>query len=262
MRSGGGVSVLLQARLIIGGAKGARANLALEEALLRENRALILRVWENEKSVIIGRAQLARFETNLDRCEREGVPVVRRVTAGGAIYNGPGNINWSIFVGKESGAGNLRYRWGVREVFRMAADLVVRATDACGVKTWLDEPNRVLSAGGKVSGMAAYISSAGLLCHGTLLLDADLAEAAGLTQPAEVRLERRYTRSMAMKMANTGIRPDAFIASMTRVVEEEIGTRVESGQPTGAELESMEGLLPKYNDPAWNLGDPFDGGPS
>jgi hypothetical protein len=61
-------------------------------------------------------------------------------------------------------------------------------------------------------------------------------------------------------MANTGIRADAFIASMRKVVEEEIGARVESGQPTDAERESMEGLMPKYNDPAWNLGDPFAGG--
>lgn len=249
----------MQARLIIDGARGARANFALEEALLRENRAVILRLWENERSVIIGRAQLARFETDLGRCEKEGVPVVRRVTPGGAIYNGPGNINWSIFLAKESGAGDLRYRWGVREVFRMAAGVVVRATEACGVRTWLEEPNRILSAGGKVSGMAAYISSSGLLCHGTLLLDADLAEAASFTQPAGVTLERRYTRSMATKIANTGIRPDAFIDSMRRVVEQELGARVESGLPTDDELRSMEGLLPKYNDEAWNLGDPFAG---
>ena len=73
----------------------------------------------------------------------EGIPVVRRVTAGGAVYNGPGNINWSLFVGREFKRGRIRYIWGVREVFRMAADLVVEAAAACGVRTWLDEPNRI-----------------------------------------------------------------------------------------------------------------------
>ncbi|MDA4113990.1 MAG: hypothetical protein OK474_08085, partial [Thaumarchaeota archaeon] len=101
----------------------------------------------------------------------------------------------------------------------------------------------------------------GLLCHGTLLLDADLARAERLTRPAEVQLEKRYTRSRAMKIANTGIAPDAFIASMRRVVEEEIGAKIEPGQPTETEREKMESLLPKYKDPVWNLGDPFEGGP-
>ena len=106
--------------------------------------------------------------------------------------------------------------------------------------------------------MAAYLSRDGLLCHGTLLLDADLEEAAALTQPSGVELERRYTRSRAMKVANTGIGSDAFIASMRSVVEEEIGREIEPEQPTDAERRTAESLLPKYNDPVWNLGDPFE----
>ncbi len=248
----------LVSRLIIDGAEGAPANLALEEALLRENSGLVLRLWNNERSVIIGRAQLARFETDVDRCTAGGIPVVRRVTAGGAIYNGPGNINWSLFVGREFGEGSIRYLWGVREVFRMAADLVVRAAGSCGVRVWLDEPNRILSAEGKVSGMAAYLSRGGLLCHGTLLLGADLDEADSLTRPSEALLERRYTRSKAMKVANTGITSDAFIASMQSVVEEEIKGGIEPEQPSESERRTAESLLPKYKDPAWNLGDPFE----
>ena len=252
----------MESRLIVDGAAGAYANLALEEALLRENRALILRLWGNERSVIIGRAQLALFETDVERCARDGIPIVRRITAGGAIYNGPGNINWSLFVGREFSAGRIRYLWGVHDIFRMAADVVVKAAAACGVETWLEEPNRILSADGKVSGMAAYLSREGLLCHGTLLLNADLTEASSLTQPAEAQLEKRYTRSRAMKIANTGIRSDAFIVSMRGVVEDETRGKIEPGRPTDPELSRMASLMPKYGDPVWNLGDPFEeGGP-
>ena len=247
----------MEPRLVIDGATGAPANLALEEVLMRGNRGLVLRLWENERSVIIGRAQLARFETDVDRCAKEGIPIVRRVTAGGAVYNGPGNINWSLFVARECGAGAIRYLWSARELFRMASGLVVRAVGHCGVKAWLDEPNRILTAEGKVGGMAAYLSRAGLLCHGTLLLGANLEEVESLTRPAEAQLDRKYTRSKAMRVANTGISPDAFIASMRRVLEEETGTVIEHGGPTDQELGAMQLLLPKYEDPAWNLGDPF-----
>ena len=248
----------MDSRLILDGAEGARANLALEEAILQGNDGLVLRLWGNERSVIIGRAQLARFETDVERCTREGIPIVRRVTAGGAIYNGRGNINWSIFVGREFKGGRIRYTWGVSEVFRMAADVVVEAAATLGVKAWLDAPNRIVSAEGKVSGMAAYLSKRGLLCHGTLLLDADLEEAEALTRPSRVELERRYTRSRAMKVANSGIGSDAFIASMRSVVEGEIGEEIEPEQPTDSERRMAESLLLKYNDPVWNLGDPFD----
>ncbi len=61
-----------------------------------------------------------------------------------------------------------------------------------------------------------------------------------------------------MKVANTGIGSDAFIASMRSVVEEEIGREIEPEQPTDAERRTAESLLPKYNDPVWNLGDPFE----
>ena len=198
----------LDCRFVLGGADGAFANLALEEAMLRENRGLILRLWTNERSVVIGRAQLAQYETDLEYCTRQSVPVVRRVTAGGTVYNGPGNINWSLFVGREFSRGGIRYIWGVGELFRMAAGVVTEASRRCGVRTWLEEPNRILSDGGKVSGMAAYVSRDGLLCHGTFLLSADLEEAKRLTEPAAKTLERRYTRSRSMRMANTGIELD------------------------------------------------------
>jgi hypothetical protein len=61
-----------------------------------------------------------------------------------------------------------------------------------------------------------------------------------------------------MKVANTGIGSDAFIASMRSVVEGEIGEEIKPQRPTDSERRMAESLLPKYNDPVWNLGDPFE----
>jgi lipoate---protein ligase len=246
-------------RLVIDGAVDAHSNLALEEAILRENRSLVLRLWTNQRSVVLGRAQLARYETNLEYCSSAGIPVVRRITAGGTVYHGPGNVNWSLFVGRGFSAGDIRYIWGVGELFGMAASLVTTASEKCGVRTWLDEPNRILSEGGKVSGMAAYVSRDGVLCHGTFLLAADLEEAKKLTEPTRVSLARRYTRSRPMKMANTGIELSSFIAAMRDAAAEKTGRELDTDQPKDGELRLMESLVPKYRSAAWNLGDPFEG---
>lgn len=258
----GGARSAGSARFIVGGLSGAKArtyeNVALEEAILRRNRGLTVRVWTNERSVVIGRAQLAEYETDLEYCRTAGIPVVRRITAGGTVYHGPGNVNWSLFVGRDFRQGDIRYVWDVTGMFAMAAGLVIKVADRCGVKTWLDEPNRILSDEGKVSGMAAYISRDGLLCHGTFLLAADLEEAKRVTEPRRVSIERRYTRSRPMRMANTRIEQAAFIAAFREVTKESTGVELEDTEPGDDEVDAVDELVrSKYGDPRWNLGDPF-----
>jgi lipoate---protein ligase len=258
MRFLSGSGAVPSLRLIVDGGNDAYSNIALEEALLRGNRGLVVRLWTNERSVIIGRAQLARYETDIAYCAADGIPIVRRMTAGGTVYHGPGNVNWSLFVGRSFASSGIRYIWGVGELFKMAASVVTAVSARCGVATWLEEPNRILSGEGKVSGMAAYIMREGLLVHGTFLLSADLDVARRLTEPSGEQLGRRYTRSRSMRMANTGIELSSFIASFRQVVSEATGSELELGAPNDDEKGVMQSLLPRYKSESWNLGDPFE----
>lgn len=248
-------------RIITDGADNPYANLALEESIFLNNQrdALTLRVWTNEKSIIIGRAQIARFETDLEVCSREGIPVVRRFTGGGAVYHGPGNLNWSLSVGRDLASNRIRYVWDAREVFRVAGSLVITALERCGSGQRFElSGNRIVSAAGKVSGMAAYVSKERTFCHGTLLLDANLEEAARLTRPAELVLQRRYARSKPAIMANVGVDRATFVDALTRVIGKETGKEFEEGGPRRDELDTMRSILPRYEDAGWNLGDPFE----
>jgi lipoate-protein ligase A len=247
-------------RLLLEGAPDAYTNLALEEAIFANNGtdALTVRIWNNERSIVIGRAQLARFETDVEYCTAEGIPIVRRFTGGGAVYHGPGNLNWSISVGRGFSAGRIKYAWDAREVFRISATLVTEAIRMCGREVRFEGPgNRILSSDGKVSGMAAYMSKEAMFCHGTLLLEADLDEARRLTEPAKTELERRYARSNPMKVANIGVEQGTFVGSLSKVISEETGSALETKGPTEDELETMRTILPRYRDANWNLGDPF-----
>ncbi len=234
------------------------SNLALEEALFRLNEGLIVRVWENSESVIIGRAQLAGFETDVDYCKSHGVPIVRRFTAGGTVYNGPGNLNWSIFVARGVGARALGYESEPHAIFRKASKPLLATLSSLGVDAWLDPPNRILTKDGKISGMAAYVSKDGFLCHGTLLVGADLWRVRALTTPSTESLERRYTRSRDMKTANAEVDLDSFIRTFVRTLGDETGLALESGAADEGEMALMEDLLAtRYASDAWNLGDPF-----
>ena len=229
------------------------SNLALEEVLFRELRVPTLRVWSNQKSVVIGRAQLAKFETDLAYCRSKGIPVVRRFTAGGAVFNGPGNLNWSFFVPRveEESSSEL---CDANKVFASFAARVVRALRACGVECEFNAPNGIFLGGGKISGMAAYISKGGVLCHGTLLVDADLDEVEALTKPSAQDLMRKYPRSRVAPLSNCGVGTREFIAKLA----EESGYGLETDRLTRAESEATLDLAAtKYTDDGWNLGDPF-----
>jgi lipoate-protein ligase A len=234
------------------------ANLALEEALFLRNEGFVVRVWENAESVIIGRAQLAGFETDVGYCKARGIPIVRRFTAGGTVYNGPGNLNWSLFVAKGVTSGSLRYESSPHAIFRRASGPVLSALGASGVEAWLDPPNRMLTEEGKISGMAAYVSRRGFLCHGTLLVGADLGRVKALTTPSPEALERRYTRSRDVRTANAPLDVDSFIHTFVRTLAEETRLELETGFPDEPERALAEELLAtRYGDEAWNLGDPF-----
>jgi lipoate-protein ligase A len=234
------------------------ANLALEEALFLRNEGFIARVWENRESVIIGRAQLASFETDVGYCKAHEIPIVRRFTAGGTVYNGPGNVNWSLFVARGRGSGSLRYESSPHAIFRSASKPLLSALAASGVEAWLDPPNRILTKEGKISGMAAYVSRRGFVCHGTLLVGADLGRVKALTTPSPDALERRYTRSRDVKTANAPLDVDSFIHTFVSTLADETRLAIETASPDeGERALANELLATRYGDEGWNLGDPF-----
>lgn len=230
------------------------SNVALEEALFRLLKVPVLRVWENQRSVVIGRAQLAWTETDLGYCKERSIPVVRRFTAGGAVYNGPGNVNWSFLVPKKRRLGETGRIFDAKSVFSAFAGILARALEECSVNCRYDPPNRVVTDEGKISGMAAYISSEGVICHGTLLVDADLAEVEKLTTPKMVSLESRYPRSKSAKVANSGADKSKLVSALVDASDEEYAP----DSLTSAEQSLTSRLVgQKYSREEWNEGDPF-----
>ena len=84
-------------------------NLALDEALLdaaEEGRSGdTLRFWESPSTfVVLGTAQVFAIEVHEAACRRDGVPVLRRCSAGGCVLQGPGSLNYSLVLCLENAA--------------------------------------------------------------------------------------------------------------------------------------------------------------
>jgi len=78
-------------------------NLACDEALLDlcegGSAGELLRLWEpSTYFVVLGYANAAVAESNLDFCRRNAIPVLRRCSGGGTVLQGPGCLNYSVIL--------------------------------------------------------------------------------------------------------------------------------------------------------------------
>ncbi len=134
------------------------AHLALEEALVRAvPPAPLLRVWQNEACVVLGRGQRMGREANVAACAASGVPVLRRASGGGTVYRDRGNVNITLAVpGRAAGlagglAGDL-------------AALVAGVLRRLGLVPVVTERG-VFAGPGTVSGLASQLTRAATLAH-------------------------------------------------------------------------------------------------
>lgn len=78
-------------------------NLALDEVLLEATESFgipeFLRFWESSRHfVVVGYANKVATEVNLDACNSLGIPVLRRITGGGTVLQGPGVLNYALVL--------------------------------------------------------------------------------------------------------------------------------------------------------------------
>lgn len=143
--------------------------IALEEALLETAKidgVDTLRLWVNDRAVVIGRSQTAADEVDLNETERLRIPVIRRISGGGAVYHYPGNLNISLYLSDGRRLG------GVAEAFRRMGGSISAGLRKLGIEA---EPigNNLLLNGNKVSGAAQARRGRALLYHTTLLVHPD-----------------------------------------------------------------------------------------
>lgn len=228
-------------------------NLALEEYCLfnlgRRSECLLLYV--NDPSVIIGRNQNPFEETDFGFVSHAGIPVVRRVSGGGAVYHDRGNLNFS-FVSRAS-----RDRVGFyRHLTRPVRDTLL----ALGVPAEWNARNDIVANGRKISGNAQYVSSNRMLSHGTLLFNADLKALSTALAGTLAPLASKGLKSVRAEVANIS---DFLSASLSleafsrRILEAVAGANgdVDDYRLSDAEWQAVRELADrKYRTWDWNIG--------
>lgn len=171
-------------------------NLALEECLLHwlpEGHPGLFLLWQNAPSIIVGRHQVTLDEIDSAFVRERGLPVVRRMTGGGAVYHDLGNLNFS-FMEHAHGRKSVDFARYLRPVCEALADL--------GVAASLTGRNDLEAGGRKISGSAQSLRQGRILHHGTLLVSLDFGELVQALHVDPDKIRSKGIASVRSRVAN------------------------------------------------------------
>ena len=142
-------------------------NLACEEYFLkgRDLAEDLFMLWRDAPVVVVGRFQNTVEEINSRFARDHHIPVVRRISGGGAVYHDLGNLCFSFILHDIQPKIFDKSRY-----IRPLADALARL----GIRVKVTARNDLMLEDKKFSGNAMALHKDRLLFHGTLLFETDL----------------------------------------------------------------------------------------
>lgn len=226
-------------------------NLALEELLLGavKRDEVVLYLWQNRNTVVIGRNQNAYRECKVDELLTNGGHLARRLSGGGAVFHDMGNLNFTFVIHKDD--------YNVDKQL----EVILRAVRSFGVPAEKSGRND-LTAGeenGKFSGNAFYKKGEFWYHHGTILVNADLDNLSRYLTVSKDKLKANGVESVRSRVVNLSeLCADITILSMRAALIKAFGEVYEAA-PASFDQErinedSWETLLEKFMSKRWLFG--------
>ncbi|HLS92351.1 MAG TPA: biotin/lipoate A/B protein ligase family protein [Microbacterium sp.] len=231
-------------------------NLALDEVLTERvgsgARRPTLRIWEWDRSaVVIGSFQSYKNEVDPEGAARHGFDVVRRISGGGAMLMGAGQIiTYSLYVPSSLVAG-LTFA----DSYAFLDDWVLQALHSVGIEASYQGLNDITSPQGKIGGAAQKrLAGGGILHHATLSYDIDGQVMTEVLRIGREKLSDKGTTSAAKRVDPIRSQTDMERrAILDRFIEVFQGfTGAERGHITEEEYAAAEELVrTKFSTPEW-----------
>lgn len=168
-------------------------NLAMEACLMGSARPgePVLYLWQNERTVVIGRNQCATAECDVERLEREGGHLARRRSGGGAVYHDLGNLCFTFVTAPEE------YDQSAQ------TGVILDAVRALGIDAQRTGRNDlVVGDGRKFSGHAYQHTGTASCHHGTIMVAVDVDALGRYLTVSPEKLQAKGVRSVRSRVTN------------------------------------------------------------
>jgi lipoate-protein ligase A len=168
-------------------------NLASEEYILNHYREDCFMLWRNQPSIIVGKNQNTIAEINVDYVKEHQIPVVRRLSGGGAVFHDFGNLNFT-FIKTDAGKSFSDFRGFTEPILEVLRSL--------GVNAEFSGRNDLTIDGKKFSGNAQYKHHDRTLHHGTLLFTSEIADLSAALRPRASKFDGKSVQSVISRVTN------------------------------------------------------------
>lgn len=223
-------------------------NLALEEMLFDVHKGgVLLYLWQNQNTVVIGRNQNAWKECRISLLESEGGRLARRTSGGGAVFHDTGNLNFTFITDKRSYDQTRQLQ------------MIIDAVGSLGIPASFTGRNDIVcESGAKFSGNAFRHSQSADLHHGTILIDADMQKLSRYLAPSKEKLQSKGVDSVRSRVCNLReYREELDITTMKdaliKAFEKDYGSfrTIDEGELDAAALDA---LYKKHSGWEWRYG--------
>jgi len=224
-------------------------NQALEKYLFDNlNKSeIILYLWRNENSVVIGRNQNPWKESRCRLLETNKGKLARRLSGGGAVYHDLGNLNFTFIM--------------PRQIFDIEKQLlvIIKGLKKAGIEAEKSEKKDLTFSGKKFSGNAFYLTSEKAYHHGTVLFESNLEKMRKFLQPEGKKINAKGINSnraevINLSFINSKINIDSICNIIRRSFSREYGAAEEVIQLNPENMPALEKDYSKYSSWDWKYG--------
>lgn len=224
-------------------------NLALEEYLLNtvQPGQCILYLWQNQRTVVIGRNQNAENECHVSTLEADGGHLARRLSGGGAVYHDLGNLNFTFLVPTED--------FDVKK----QTEVILRAVQSAGIRAERTGRNDLTADGKKFSGHAYYHTGTKSYHHGTLMVNVDKEPLNRYLNVSSLKLRAKGVSSVRSRVGNLidwnpELTIDMLKKALLSAFGEVYGLPVRSKQEEEIDWAEVEKRRKRFDSPEWKYG--------
>ena len=223
--------------------------IALDELLLlkaeRGEVGETLRFWESrDLFVVVGRACRVEEECFRIFCQEDNRKIIRRISGGGTVLQGPGCYNYSVILAYEKDAQYKNVSSSYQAILAGVSDRLKKK----GIRSEILPVSDLAVDGMKISGNAQARKRSFFLHHGTFLVGFDVGKVARYLKHPPVEPKYRHGRMHDKFIGNIPVSPYEI-----REIINEMFAPVGTWKPDARTVKEMRALVDsKYSIDKWN----------